>query len=85
MIRQNVIEEHPLNEPALLVSCKVVTPKPDGNTGITLDACNVNKVINSTNILIPRPDDTSQVIWGNNLLKNGFLKLPSGNYIFISK
>ena len=57
MIRQDVIEEHPINQPAPWISCAVIAPKPDGAIRVTLDARNVNKAIQSTNSPIPRQED----------------------------
>ena len=44
MIDEDVIAEHPPNQPALWMSCAVITPKPksDGEIRVTLDARNVN-------------------------------------------
>ena len=54
---QDAIEEHPSNEPAPWVSCTVITPKPDGKIRITMDARNVNKAIQSTNLPILKQED----------------------------
>ena len=54
MIDQDVIEEHTKNEPAPWIFCAAIAPKPDGNIRMTFDARNVNKVIQSTNLPIPR-------------------------------
>ena len=54
MIKNDVIEEHPPNEPASWISNTVVTPKPNGTLRITLDARNVNKAMKSTNLPIQR-------------------------------
>ena len=51
MIKQDIIEEHPINEAAPWVSNAVIAPKPDG---MTLDARNVNKSILPTNHPIPQ-------------------------------
>ena len=50
MIQRDIIEEHPTNEPAPWVSCAVITPKTDGDIKVTLEARNVNKAIQSTNL-----------------------------------
>ena len=57
MIKDGIIEEHPLDEPAPLVSCLVITPKKDGELHMTLDARNINKVIQSNNHPIPRQEE----------------------------
>ena len=49
MLKESVIEEHPINDPSPWVSYAVIFPKTDGSISITLDARNVNKVIISTN------------------------------------
>ena len=54
MIKQDTIEEHPINEAASWVSNAVIAPKPDGSIRMTLDACNVNKAILPTNHPIPQ-------------------------------
>ena len=66
MIDEDVIEEHPPNQPALWVSCAVITPKPksDGEIRVTLDARNVNKAIQSSNLPIPRQEDIRQRLYG---------------------
>ena len=65
MIDQEVIEEHPTNEPAPWISCAAFAPKPDGNIRMTLDARNVNKAIQSTNLPIPRQEDIKAQLAGN--------------------
>ena len=57
MIQQDVIEEHPRDEPAPLISDATLAPKPDGSIRTTLDARNVNKAIQSTNLPIQRHED----------------------------
>ena len=57
MIKNGVIEEHPSNEPAPWVSCAVILPKHDGSLRLTLDGCNLNKVLIFTNCPIPKQED----------------------------
>ena len=57
MIAQDVIEEHPPTQPAPWVSNAVSAPKPDGALHVTLDARNVNKAIQGSNLPIPRHED----------------------------
>ena len=57
MLKEGVIEEHPINDPSPWVSCTVIVPKTDGSIHITLDACNENKAIISTNQPIPKQED----------------------------
>ena len=65
MVQQDVIEEHPPNEPAPWVSNAVLTPKPtDGSIRVTLDARNVNKAIHATNQPIPRHEDIKAKLAG---------------------
>ena len=53
MINQDVIEEHPINQPAPWVSNAVIAPKTYGPIRMTLDAHNFNKAIIPTNHRIP--------------------------------
>lgn len=64
MIEQDVIEEHPPTEPAPWVSNAVIAPKPDGAIRMTLDARNVNKAIQATNLPIPRQEDIKAKLSG---------------------
>ena len=57
MIEQDVIEEHPANQPAPWISCAVIAPKANGDIRVTLDARNLNKAVQSTNLPIPRHED----------------------------
>ena len=57
MIGQDVIEEHPPTQPAPWVSNAVIATKPDGALQVTLDARNVNKAIQGSNLPIPRHED----------------------------
>ena len=53
MVKEDVIEKHPENKPAPWISCAVINPKPNGDIRVTLDARNVNKAVQSTNLPIP--------------------------------
>ena len=64
MISNDIIEEHPINEPAPWVSNAVIAPKPDGGIRMTLDARNVNKAILETNHPIPRHEDIKAKLAG---------------------
>ena len=57
MIQQDVIEEHPKDEPAIWIYNAILAPKPDGSIRITLDARNVNKAIQFINLPITRHED----------------------------
>ena len=57
MLKEGVIEVHPINDPSLWVPCAVFVPKSDGSICITLDVRNVNKAIISTNQPIPKQED----------------------------
>ena len=72
MIRNDVIEEHPSHEPAPWISNTVVTPKPDGSLRITLDARNINRSIQSTNLPILRQEDIKAKLWKQNIFEDGF-------------
>ena len=52
MINQDVIDKHPMNQPAPWLLNIVTMPKADGSIRVTLDGCNINKVILPTNQLI---------------------------------
>ena len=64
MIEEDVIERHPIGEPAPWISCPVIVPKPDGSIRITLDARNVNKAVQSNNHPIPRYEDIKAKLAG---------------------
>ena len=79
MIKADVIEEHPINEPALWISNSVIAPKPNDEIRITLDARSVNKTIQS-NHPIPRPDDIKAQLAGSKIFskldfKSAFFQL----------
>ena len=57
MIKQEIVEEHPINEPAPWVSNAVIASKPDGSIRMTLDARNVSKAILPMNHSIPLHED----------------------------
>ena len=50
---KDVIEKHSENKPAPWISNTVITPKPNGDIRVTLNARNVNKAVQSTNLPIP--------------------------------
>ena len=64
MINQDVIEEHPINQPATWVSNAVIAPKIDHSIRMSLDACNVNKAILPSNRPIPRHEDIKAKLAG---------------------
>ena len=64
MIENDVIEEHPTNEPAPWISCATIALKSNGDIRVTLDARNVNKAIKSTNLPIPRQEDIKAKLAG---------------------
>ena len=57
MIRHNIIEEHPRNEPAPWVANAVLAPKDNGTIRVTVDARKVNKPLHSTNYSILRHEN----------------------------
>ena len=57
MIKQDIIEEHPINEPIPWVSNAVIAPKLDGSIRMILDAHNVNKASLPANHPISRHED----------------------------
>ena len=91
MIGNDVIEEHPKEEPAPWVSCAVIVPKPDGTIRVTLDARNINKAIQSTNQPIPRQEDIKAQLSGCTVfskldLKSSFWQLeldPTSRFLTV--
>ena len=71
MVKEDVIEKHPENKPAPWIPCTVIAPKPNGDIRLTLDARNVNKVVQSTNLPIPREKIQNQKWgkWGKNIVQ----------------
>ena len=67
MIEQDVTEEHPTNQSAPWISCAVIAPKANGHIRVTLDARNLNKAIQSTNLPIPRLKDIKAKRAGNEI------------------
>ena len=57
MVKNDVIEVHPANEPAPWTSNVVVAHKDDGELRITMDSRNLNKALLSSNFPIPRQED----------------------------
>ena len=64
MISNDVIEEHPVGEPTPWISNAVFIPKPNGSLRVTLDARNINKAIQSSNLPIPRQEDIKAKLGG---------------------
>ena len=78
MIDQNIIVEHLTNEPTLWNSCAAIAPKPGGNIRMTPDAQNVNKAIQSTNLLIPQQEDIKAQLAGNKVFSKMDFKSAFG-------
>ena len=57
MLKEEVIEEHPITNPSPWVSCAVIIPETDSSIRITLDVRTVNKAIISTNQPISKQED----------------------------
>ena len=77
MIKQDVIEEHPIGDPTPWISNAVFVPKPNGSLRVTLDARNINKAIQSSNLPIPRQEDIKAKLGGSEIFsrldfKNSF-------------
>ena len=91
MISQDVIEEHPTDTPAPWISNCVISPKPDGSLRMTLDARNVNKAIQSSNLPIPRHEDIKATLANAKVfskmdLKSAFWQIelhPSSRYMTV--
>jgi hypothetical protein len=80
MLKNDVIEEHPREDPAPWVSNIVIAPKDDGDIRITLDAKGVNDALKSSNFPIPRQEDIKVKLAGANIfskldLKSAFWQL----------
>ena len=56
ILKEVMIEEHPINDPSPWVPCSVV-PKTDGSVRVNFHARNVNKAIISTNQPIPKQEN----------------------------
>ena len=67
MIQNNVIEEHPVGDPAPWISNAHIVPKPNGGLRVTLDAKKVNKAILSSNLPIPRQEDIKTKLGGSKI------------------
>ena len=65
IIHEDVFEEHPTDQPAPWISNAVIVPKSGGGLRVTLDAKNVNKAIQSTNLPIPRQEDICAKLSGS--------------------
>ena len=74
MIQNDVIEEHPSNEPAPWVSNSVLSPKDDGSVRVTMNAKNVNKALISSNIPIPKHEDIKTKLSGARIFSKMDLK-----------
>ena len=74
MIENDVIEEHPLHEPAPWVSNTVLSPKDDGSVRVTMNAKNVNKALISSNIPIPKHEDIKTKLSGAKVFSKMDLK-----------
>ena len=91
MLEEDVIELHPMNEPAPWVSAPVIVPKPDGSLRITLDARNINKAILANNSPIPHVEEIkAQLSGAKNFskldLKSAFWQLelhPDARYLTV--
>ena len=74
MIKNDVIEVHPANEPAPWTSNVVVAHKDDGELRITMDSRNLNKALLSSNFPIPRQEDLKARISGSKVFSKLDLK-----------
>ena len=81
MIANDVIEEHPVGDPAPWISNAVYVPKPNGSLRVTLDARNINRAIQSSNLPIPRQEDIKTKLGGAQIFSkldftSAFWQLP---------
>ena len=67
MISNDVIEPHPIGDPAPWISHAHYVPKPNGSLRVTLDARNINKAIISSNLPIPRQEDIKAQLSGSKI------------------
>ena len=91
MISNDVIEKLPPHEDARWVSCSTISPKPNGDIRMTLDARNVNKALLSSNLPIPRQEDIKAKLSGSTIFskldfKTAFWQLelePESRYLTV--
>ena len=83
MIDQDVIEEHPTNQPAPWISCALIAPKAIGDIRVTLDSRNLNKAIQSTNLPMPIHEDIKAKLTGNEIFSKWIFVVHSGRLSFI--
>ena len=67
MINNDIIEEHPTNEPSSWVSNAFIVPKSDGSMTVTLNSRIVNKAIIGTNHPIQRQEDIKAILAGRKI------------------
>ena len=58
MIQNDIIEQHPVSQPSPWISNVAIASKGDGDIRITLDSKKVNQAILSSNLPIPRQEDS---------------------------
>ena len=91
MIQQDVIEEHPATKSAPWISNAVIAPKADRAIRMTLDARNVNKAIQASNLPIPRQENIKAKLSGAKVFskmdfKSAFWQLelhPDSRYLTV--
>ena len=91
MIAQDVIEEHPTDQPAPWISNCQIAPKSDGSLRMTLDAREVNKAIQSSNLPIPKQEDikaslANKKVFSKMDLKSAFWQIelhPSSRHVTV--
>ncbi len=91
MVSDGIIEELPAHEAAPWISAMTIAPKPNGDIRMTLDARNVNKALQSSNLPIPRQEDIRAKLSGKKLFskldfKNAFWQLelhPDSRYLTV--
>ena len=57
MVKNDIIEEHPVGQSSPWISNVAIAPKADGEIRLTLDSKKVNAAIHSSNLPIPRQED----------------------------
>ena len=91
MLADGIIEEVDTNEPIPWVSAATIAPKSNGDIRMTLDARNVNKALQSSNLPIPRQEDIRAKLNGKKIFskldfKHAFWQLelhPESRYLTV--
>ena len=91
MLPDGIIEEVDASEPIPWISAATIAPKSNGDIRMTLDARNVNKALQSSNLPIPRQEDIRAKLKGKKIFskldfKHAFWQLelhPESRYLTV--